>query len=270
MFLNVFDLQLLPFFNLFFKEYSKVIKQKLHEDKKNNVPTQQKIAHKVSAISAIHEKMVHFGISQNEIETMDMILTSSIEHIRNDPKIFPLFEKMVKTQDYLYNHSLMLLYLSGAISINTPWSNQETLEKLGIASILHDIYLETSELARISDLVENPLNENLLHKELTLIKNHPMKAQKLVKDNPSLPHDVDTIIFSHHERPDGSGFPRGIDHSNISPLSSTFILAEDVVTKLHKEKINPLDPTPLINQLKDKYSKGNFVTPLNGLIKIIN
>ncbi len=44
-----------------------------------------------------------------------------------------------------------------------------------------------------------------------------------------LPPDTDLIILQHHERPDGSGFPRGLTHTRIGTLASLFILAEDLV-----------------------------------------
>ena len=40
---------------------------------------------------------------------------------------------------------------------------------------------------------------------------------------------MDIILSQHHERPDGTGFPRGMAGKLISPLSALFIMAQDLV-----------------------------------------
>jgi hypothetical protein len=35
--------------------------------------------------------------------------------------------------------------------------------------------------------------------------------------------------LEHHERPDGTGFPRGLFHHQIAPLSALFIIAHDLL-----------------------------------------
>ena len=40
---------------------------------------------------------------------------------------------------------------------------------------------------------------------------------------------MDTIVLQHHELPDGSGFPRGLYHHQISPLACVFIVAQDLL-----------------------------------------
>jgi response regulator RpfG family c-di-GMP phosphodiesterase len=43
-----------------------------------------------------------------------------------------------------------------------------------------------------------------------------------------VPPDVDVIIAQHHERADGTGFPRNLSATYIAPLATIFIVAHDM------------------------------------------
>ena len=47
-----------------------------------------------------------------------------------------------------------------------------------------------------------------------------------------IPSDVDIIVLQHHERPNGTGFPKGLRSNQIAPLASVFIVAHDIVDQL--------------------------------------
>jgi len=58
---------------------------------------------------------------------------------------------------------------------------------------------------------------------------HTNRAAELCRNWSFCPAVVDTIIFQHHERPDGRGFPMGKVASELHPLSCLFIMSEDFV-----------------------------------------
>jgi len=59
---------------------------------------------------------------------------------------------------------------------------------------------------------------------------HPTHAAALVREFKQLPADVDVIVEQHHELPDGTGFPAGLKHQKISPITAVFILAHRLYT----------------------------------------
>ncbi len=62
---------------------------------------------------------------------------------------------------------------------------------------------------------------------------HPLEAAKLVNGFDEIPGEVGFIVEQHHERQDGTGFPRGIDHKDISSISALFIIAHDIVSTMY-------------------------------------
>ena len=44
-----------------------------------------------------------------------------------------------------------------------------------------------------------------------------------------LPPDIDQILLQHHEKKDGTGFPRSLTSSRISQLTTFFTIVEELV-----------------------------------------
>lgn len=61
---------------------------------------------------------------------------------------------------------------------------------------------------------------------------HPIIGMLMVRGTEAYPAAVATAVFEHHERMDGSGYPRGILGAEISPLGRILLLAE-VVTAFY-------------------------------------
>lgn len=61
--------------------------------------------------------------------------------------------------------------------------------------------------------------------ELAVIKTHPTMGAELLGDHP-LAHAVVDAVLSHHERPDGSGYPRGL-HAEQVPLVARIVGVAD-------------------------------------------
>ena len=86
----------------------------------------------------------------------------------------------------------------------------------------------------------------------------PLKSIELVKSYPEMTDDVVRIIQMHHEKYDGSGFPRGLTQEQIPPLPAIFIVAEEIVNFLYMNN-RDLSLLPIIiDQLDVKYEVGHF------------
>jgi len=94
------------------------------------------------------------------------------------------------------------------------------LVKIRYGTLLHDI-----GKIGIPDSIlfkPGPLNEE----EWEVMRRHPMYAQRILAHIPYLQDSLD-IPFSHHEKWDGSGYPRGLKGKNI-PLSARLFAVVDV------------------------------------------
>ncbi|MGG6312135.1 HD-GYP domain-containing protein [Paenibacillus macerans] len=109
---------------------------------------------------------------------------------------------------YLYRHSLNVCVYTLLLGQMHGYSKDE-LTVLGLGALLHDIGKTKLPL----ELLTKP--SKLTDEEYELIKRHPDLGFKMLKDEPGIPLISAHCAFQHHEKMDGSGYPRGIRGDEI-------------------------------------------------------
>jgi len=98
---------------------------------------------------------------------------------------------------------------------------EDQVDGLRMAGIVHDL----GKIAVPAEILSKPTK--LSNIELALIKVHPQTSYDILKDI-DFPWPVAEIVFQHHERMDGSGYPRGLKREAIS-LEARILMVADVV-----------------------------------------
>lgn len=129
--------------------------------------------------------------------------------------------KLVELKDsHSINHGLNVGNL--AVKIGEKLNlDKERLEILYIASILHDI----GKITVPSEILNKP--SKLTNVEYNIVKTHPQIAYNYLKDI-RLPIAIGEIILQHHERENGSGYPKGLKKDEIL-LEAKIISVAEVV-----------------------------------------
>lgn len=121
-----------------------------------------------------------------------------------------------RAQDGATNHSLRL----AAYSVRVAWEMGATAKEardLEFAALLHNF---TGLALRGVLAKEGPLeNEDRVEVEL-----HPKMARDVLQELPGL-DDAAWILYRHHERPDGKGYPAGVRED--TPLAARILMAVD-------------------------------------------
>jgi putative nucleotidyltransferase with HDIG domain len=108
----------------------------------------------------------------------------------------------------LVTHALSVCTLSLAFARYLGLQN-EALVDLGLGALLHDIG-KTKLPDQVLDNVVNASEE-----ERALLEGHTMIGAMMLKNLEGLPDNVVAIVHDHHERADGSGYPRKLTHSEV-------------------------------------------------------
>jgi HD-GYP domain-containing protein (c-di-GMP phosphodiesterase class II) len=109
---------------------------------------------------------------------------------------------------YLYMHSLNVCVYSTLLGMASGY-NQEQLMTLGLGAMLHDI-------GKTQISMQVLLKPGVLSSyEFEEMKRHTERGYYLLKDEPNIPLLVAHCAYQHHERIDGSGYPRGIKGDEI-------------------------------------------------------
>lgn len=252
-------------FHSFLDNHLKTIRATLASKR---LPVHDKIHLQKDLISFARDKVLELGIDEKVVKETDAVIHSVIDHIKCNGDIWDIFKSKFNQKNYIVDHSLLLSYLSSAVAYKMSWKVEATLKKLTIASLLHDITLKSSEFAKITTAKE--LEEcSFSDKEKQEIKRHPLAISNMVNTFKDTYPDIDSIILTHHEKPDGSGFPRGLTHLNTSPLHCLFIICEDFVNHIVENEVTPSTIAKIKKEFKKKYDKGNYKKPLEGLLRTI-
>lgn len=150
--------------------------------------------------------------------------------------------QMVEIRDpYTAGHQQRVAQLACAIARRMGLSDH-IIEGIRIASLLHDvgkIRIPVSILSRAGQLLDA---------ELDVIKIHPQISFEILKNIP-FPWPVAHMVFQHHERLDGSGYPLGLRGDQI--LLESKILAVADVTEA-KSSFRPYRPALGISAALDE------------------
>lgn len=115
----------------------------------------------------------------------------------------------INTNDYnLYQHSLNVCLYSMVLGISYGYSREDT-RVLGLGALLHDIG-------------KTRLSPKILHKpgrltdqEFIEMQRHTLLGFEMLKDEPNIPLLSAHCALQHHERLDGSGYPRRLQGHEI-------------------------------------------------------
>lgn len=161
---------------------------------------------------------------------------------------FDMIHNMRENDDAVYAHSLNVAIISRQIAI---WLKlpDETVDTVTLAGIYHDI-----GKLRVPPEVLNK-TEKLTDEEFMLLRNHPMFGMEILKRQ-----DIDVRVkkaaVQHHERSDGSGYPRGLTDWEIEDVSYLIALADVYEAMTAKRAFRaPLSPFQVIAEFeKDGFS----------------
>lgn len=191
-------------------------------------------------------------------EILDKVVEKILEELRESrDKCVKMLD--IRTLDsYTYAHSVNVCLLSLLVGLAMNFTEEE-LKALGLAALLHDI----GKMMVPKEILEKeaPLDEE----EREEVEQHPYFGYRLVLEDPQMNPVIAEIIYQHHERYDGSGYPRGLKGKEIL-LPASIVGIADVYDALTSNRPfrQPFLPHEAVEYL---YASGNRFFPME-VVKI--
>ena len=117
-------------------------------------------------------------------------------------------ESLKTHNDYTFQHSVDVAVL-GILLGRTAGLPRDQLRELALGCLLHDLgkmYIDEAILDKPGKLTAEEFDE---------IKKHPQMGFELIRRMPVFSILPAHVAFQHHERQDGTGYPRGLIGNNI-------------------------------------------------------
>ncbi len=210
------------------------------------------------------------GWSEDLIDLAQAHVQRAMKLAAMNPDLHKVFQQLHKIETYVYaDHCTLVFLVAAKVSLELYPTIDGNLKKLTFAALFHDMALSDEQyehkaryLKQIAQHDPNP------SKEVKDVISHPSRAAELCRRWDFCPSIVDTIIFQHHEKPDGSGFPMGKRSYELHPLSCLFIVCEDFVTYFIEAYGSP-DILMFIKTRKLRYTDGEFKLAFDQLVKVL-
>lgn len=133
-------------------------------------------------------------------------------------------EAMARTMEwrdpYTAGHQKRVASIATAIANKLNWSNEAT-QALYMAAMVHDI----GKVAVPSEILTKPTH--LTDLEMKMVQEHPETGFQILKDIP-FPWPIAEMVHQHHERLDGSGYPKGLKGSEICQEARVLAVADTI------------------------------------------
>ncbi|HOE15881.1 MAG TPA: HD domain-containing protein [Syntrophorhabdaceae bacterium] len=121
----------------------------------------------------------------------------------------------------------------------------DAIDKIRIASLLHDV----GKISIPAEILSKPARLN--EYEFSITKLHAEAGYDILK-NIKFPWNIAEIVFQHHERLDGSGYPRALQNGDIL-LEARIIAVADVVEAMASHR--PYRPALGIDAALDEITR---------------
>jgi len=154
--------------------------------------------------------------------------------------------------------------------------NRETAEKMTLGALLHDIGVAKVPKGIIEKQGKLSINE------MTVVKKHLAWGHQLCKKDGFNDPIIMDMLINHHERLDGSGYPRGLKKEKLSKLAriTAIIDVYDAMTgdKLYKKGQQPInalrhllsDKSKFDQDLVQQFIKYLGVHPVGSFVELSN
>jgi putative two-component system response regulator len=167
--------------------------------------------------------------SQFEVQNLENIIQDQTQDLFNaNERLNSILDGIIKAMSlavesrdpYTAGHQSRVADIAVAIAIRMNFS-LERIKYLKMAGLIHDI----GKISVPAEILCKPTR--LSDSEFNIMKEHPLTGYKILKEI-EFPYPLAKIVFQHHERIDGSGYPNRLSGDEIF-VESKILAVADVV-----------------------------------------
>jgi len=161
------------------------------------------------------------GPRAESIQRSKEVIGATVSMILNNEEATMKLMQLTAHDYYTYTHSVNVCVFSVCLAKNLfDKISEEDFKRLGVGFVLHDIG-KSMVPSRILQK-KGPLNKL----EWQRVRAHPQHGYQILKDTGHLTDEAGVIALQHHERIDGSGYPKQLKGDRIHQFAQVCALAD--------------------------------------------
>jgi len=203
---------------------------------------------KSAVVSMFQEVRMGKAIDHDAAGALVEEITDSV--VRNPGALISL-ARLKSIDDYTYMHSVAVCALMVALARQLG-VDEKTTREAGMAGLLHDLGKANMPL----EVLNKP--GKLTDEEFRIMKSHPAEGHRMLVEGGAVGEIPLDVVLHHHEKVDGSGYPKGLKGDEISLFAKMGAVCDvyDAITSNRPYK-SGWDPAESIRKMTE-WSIGHF------------
>lgn len=203
---------------------------------------------KQAVISMFQEARMGKAVDTGGARKLVEEITDSV--VRNPGALISL-ARLKTVDDYTYMHSVAVCAMMVGLSKQLGLDEEQT-RLAGMAGLMHDL----GKALMPMEVLNKP--GKLTDAEFAIIKTHPVEGHRMLLTGKDVHPMVLDVCLHHHEKVDGSGYPKGLKDNEISLFAKMGAVCDvyDAITSNRPYKAG-WDPAESLRKMAE-WAKGHF------------
>ncbi len=203
------------------KKYQLYIENNLEAIVKDeNVPLAEKTKLVYQCATGLMEQLFENPRSGEHVKRSKAVISNLADYMINDSRAFFGLMTATSFNYYTYTHSVNVAVFGIALAHKLGQYDQDAIKTIGSGLILHDVgkvFIDQKILNK-----RTPLDKN----EWAIIRQHPKIGAEILATSGQASEQALIIVEGHHEKLDGSGYPRGLKGDAIHQFARIAAIAD--------------------------------------------
>lgn len=210
-----------------------------------------------------------------DVSLLNQVSNDIVDSVLRNSNAMAILSRLKDKDGYNWRHMINCTILMSVFA-KYLGIKSEQIQQLALGAMLHDV--------GHTKLPQGLINktENLNEFEFKALKKHVVQSLGLVKGEAGISNLIMDMILNHHERIDGSGYPRGLSGTKISKPARMMAIVDvyDAMTseRPHKSGEEPIHALRYLlankhqfdAQLVQKFIKCLGVHPVGTIVRLTN
>lgn len=164
-----------------------------------------------------------------EMNQIHQVVDSCVDSVLRNDNALLLLTKIKNKDEYTAEHCINVSILSAAFAKHLGLLEGE-IRTVALCGLLHDV----GKMRIDDDILNKP--GALTPEEFAVMKKHTTFGRDVLAALPRLAHSAVDVAYSHHERMDGKGYPRGLAGHQI-PLFAKIVGLVDTYDAITSSRV---------------------------------
>lgn len=164
-----------------------------------------------------------------EMNQIHQVVDDCVDSVLRNDNALLLLTKIKNKDEYTAEHCINVSILSAAFAKHLGLLEGE-IRNVALCGLLHDV----GKMSIDDEILNKP--GALTPEEFAVMKRHTTFGRDLLASLPRLAHSAVDVAYSHHERMDGKGYPRGLSGYQI-PLFAKIVGLVDTYDAITSSRV---------------------------------